>query len=91
MGILFFSHDGASTAFHKFFKNAMNVVETPSSGMGVLPSLMVRSFKSSGPFPWRQAIDSATSRELPTMQPRGESIDVNRATVWTPRPLPAAT
>ena len=37
MGIqFFFSHDGASTAFNKFFKNAMNVVETPSSGMGVL-------------------------------------------------------
>ena len=39
MGILFFSHDGASTAFHKFFKNAMNVVETPSSGMGVLKGI----------------------------------------------------
>ena len=40
MGTLFlFSHDGASTAFHKFFKNAMNLVETPSSGMGVLEKI----------------------------------------------------
>ena len=41
----FFTHAGASTAFHKFFfKNPMNVVETPSSGIGVLVMLRT-SFK----------------------------------------------
>jgi len=56
-----------------------------------LPSLQTRSVKSFGPSPLMHQMDSATSRELPIIFPRGESISVSMATVCTPEPFPART
>ena len=49
-----------------------------------LPNVTTRSSRSSGPSPWRQDMDSTTSKALPTIYPSGVSIEVRQAIVFIP-------
>lgn len=56
-----------------------------------LPSTQVNSIKSSGPWFFRDWIDSATSRAFPTALPNGSFMSVMRADTFIPNKFPALT
>ena len=80
-----------SIAFPFFSAAAGSASFIPARSSISCASKTVSFTTSSGPPPERTSIDSRTSRAFPAVKPRGISIAVTNATVFTPARFPRST